>query len=333
MTFESIKKQAMRLVFVVTGSTLLVSCAGAPPVSKSVSVDHGSATITMKAARGPVGLLLRQIAAEYPVDVVLMKGLELGLAGPYDFDKATAGEVLGRIATDMGYEVDARPDYTYLFAPGYETLRRVSLEGLINVSAEGTHVDLAVGSDTPLYSAFILLGHGLGYTLVADNAIAGALCGEIRLRDVSLTSALEALLQSARISTEVVKVESTSTYTILTSTANRWQRGMLLGAVKDSEMEVLERVVRVALPLSQGDPRHIQGRMGAMTLGEVLPELSAQIGLQVRADADILNLPVNPMLLIDLPIGTVLRLFMWQWLVPEFEFTLTENEIRLVRKR
>ena len=321
-----------RVLSILAIPILLPNCASTPP-DASTSEVRPTSVVTTTAERGPVGLLLRDISAEFPMDVVLMNGLELGQAGPYDFDKVSAHDVLQRIADDMGYETHVRPDYVFLYAPGYEALLDLSLEASIDRRAADFRVDIAIGSDTPLYSALALLGHAFAYTLVADNAIAGALCGEIHLRGASLTSALEALLQSARISGDVVRVESTPDYTFLASAGNRPRPPALIDAasVTREGRAILQRRVRVALPTRQNDPQRIEGQLGASTLEEILPELSAQLGERITAEASMAQLPVNPMLLIDLPIETVLELLIGQWLVPDFGYALEGNEIRLRR--
>ncbi len=83
------------------------------------------------------------------------------------------------------------------------------------------------------------------------------------------------------------------------------------------------------LPFPQDDPEHLRGRIGASTLGEVLEGLSEQIGVPVTADARMLRLPVNPAVMTDVRIATVLELLIRQWLVPEFAYAVDDTGIRL----
>ena len=219
----------------------------------------------------------------------------------------------------------------FVFAPGYEALRDVSVrEGLDKQIAE-LRVDVAFGADTPLYSALALLGHTLGHTVIADNAIAAALCGEIRLKDVPLGAALDALLQSARVSRESFHVESTPDYTFVASTSNVGGRPLLLGedSLTDEQVAMLGREVRVMLPFPQDDPEHLQGRIGASTLGEVLEGLSEQLGVPVTADANMHRLPVNPAVMTNVRVATALDLLIRQWLVPEFAYAVDDTGIHL----
>ena len=314
----------------VLASFLLLGCATTPEDRRTGDSDE-AAERGLDIERGPVGLVFRELSEASSLNVVLMNGLELGQAGPYHFEKRSAAAAILEIARDMGYEIHDGPQYIFVFAPGYETLRDVSLSGAIDEQVAGLRADVAFGADTPLYSALALLGHTLGHTVIADNAIAGALCGEIRLKDVPLGTALEALLQSARISRDSFHVESTPDYTFVLSTGNIGRRTLLHGkdALTDEQAAMLGREVRVTLPFPQDDPQHLRGRIGASTLGGVLEGLSQQLGITVTADERMHRLPVNPVVMTNVRVATAIELLIRQWLVPEFVYSVDDTGIRL----
>ena len=92
---------------------------------------------------------------------------------------------------------------------------------------------------------------------------------------------------------------------------------------------MLGREVRVMLPFPQDDPEHLQGRIGASTLGEVLEGLSDQLGVPVTADANMHRLPVNPAVMTNVRVATALDLLIRQWLVPEFAYAVDDTGIHL----
>lgn len=281
----------------------------------------------------PVGIAIREFSERTTQGIVLMNGLELALAGPYSFDNRPAESIVRSIAGDLGYGVHRTEGYLFLYAPGYEALLEAPLENRLVDAARARRADLAFGANTPLYSAFGLLGRTLGHTIVGDNAIASAPCGEINLHDVPLETALSALLQSARIGAAAIRVESTPEYTFLTSVANVAPASLLLNEDPDDEAQrrLLQRRTTVNLLFPRGNEAHIVGRMGASTLGEVLPSLSEQLGVPVTADPLMNGLPINPTAIANVTVETALMLVIRQWLVPEFGYEISDGAIHLRR--
>ena len=309
---------------------LVAGCASTPEGDNQGS-SSGTEGITLELERGPVGLSVREVSEVSSLNVVMMNGLELAQTGPYRFQKREPRAAIGDIARDLGYKIHEAPHYMFLYAPGYEVLRDVVVEDRLDAGIAGLRADVAFGADTPLYSGLALLGLTLEHTIVADNAIAGAVCGEIHLKDVPLAAALEALLQSARVGQDSFYIESTPDYTFLASVNNRRRPQLLTNeaSLTEEQRVTLGRRVSVTLPFPQGDPKHLQGHIGASTLGEVLDALSEQLGLQVTSDASMHRLPVNPVVMRKVPIETVLELIIRQWLVPEFGYELDGAGIRL----
>lgn len=315
---------------VALASIVILGCTSTPEAGRP-AISNEAVENAIDIERGPVGLAFRELSEAFSINVVLMNGLELGQAGPYHLEKDAPAAAIREIADDLGYEIHDAPHYIFVFAPGYEALRDVSVSAGIDKEIAGLRVDVAFGADTPLYSALALLGHTLGHTVIADNAIAAALCGEIRLKDVPLGAALDALLQSARVSRESFYVESTPDYTFVASTSNVAGRPLLLGedSLTDEQVAMLGRDVCVMLPFLQDDPEHLQGRIGASTLEEVLEGLSEQLGVLVTADANMHRLPVNPAVMTNVRVATALDLLIRQWLVPEFAYAVDDTGIHL----
>lgn len=309
---------------------LFVGCASTP-TGDTQEGPGGAEAITLDLERGSVGLALREVSKASSLNVVLMNGLELAQTGPYRFEDREPRAAVGDIARDLGYEIHEAPAYVFVYAPGYEVLRNVVVADRLDGRAAELRADVAFGADTPLYSGLALLGHTLGHTIVADNAIGATACGEIRLRDVPLATALEALLQSARVSRDSFYVESTPDYVFLASVNNKPRPQLLINeeALTEEQRRTLGRRVSVTLPFPQGDPEHMQGRIGASTLGEALDTLSEQLGLPLTADARMHKLPVNPVVMRDVSIETALELIIRQWLLPEFGYEFDGAGIHL----
>ena len=324
---------ASLFVLITLASTGLAGCASTPDESPAENrvADSLAATVTFEFERGPVGLAMRELAEMSSISVVLMKGLELAQTGPHSFLDRPPESIVRKIARGLGYEVHQAPQYLFVFAPGYEALLEIDLEGLLADEVAGRRAEVAFGADTPLYSGLGLLGYTLGHTFVADNAVAGALCGELRLRDVSIAAALTAMLQSARLSEGSFRVESTADYVFLSSVANvsgpRFSGDR--AALTTEQQSMLGRRVSLMLPVREEDPGHIQGHRGASTLGEVLLELSAQLEITITADPIMHRLPLNPVIISDTPIETAMDLIIRQWLIPEFFFEVAGTGIRL----
>ena len=157
---------------IVLASFVLLGCASTPE-GGSPEISEDALGVTLDIERGPVGLAFRELSEASSLNVALMNGLELGQAGPYHFEKRALEAAIREIAHDLGYEIHDAPHYIFVFAPGYEALRDVSVSGRLDERVAELRVDVAFGADTPLYSALALLGHTLGHTVIADNAIAG----------------------------------------------------------------------------------------------------------------------------------------------------------------
>lgn len=329
----SVAGSTVGVALIALASIFVTGCASTSSDSSAYGSDSSPvpATVTLELERGPVGFALRELTQLSSINLVLMNGLELAQTGPHSFRERPAESVVREIARGLGYEIYEAPHYLFVFAPGYEALLEVNVEGLLASQTSELRAEVAFGADTPLYSGLALMGHALGHSFVADNAVAGALCGELRLHDVPIAAALTAMLQSARMNVGSFRIESTADYTFLSSVANvsgpRFSGDK--ASLSEGQRAMLGRRVSLMLPHREDEPGHIQGRLGASTLGEILPELSAQLGIPVTADRNMLRLPINPVAITMLPTETVLDLIIRQWLVPEFVYEIDGEGIRL----
>jgi hypothetical protein len=279
--------------------------------------------------------IVASVAEKEAGNLVLMNGIQDKLIAAPEFDKAHFQQTAERLAASGGCIVKAFPDYTFIYPAGYEALLSVSLAGKLDEAHQAMRVPLTLGFDTPLYAAFALLGRALNTTIVGDQIITAAKAGSMTFGEIPLQSALEALLQSARVVNEGFEVESSPGYVFIYSKQNAARGSMLLNADKltPEQNAALDAHVNVILPSQTGDAANLKLMYGAQTLHAILPELSKQLKMNVTAEPEILRLPVTTVLLRDLPIRTAMDLFIRQWPIPRYGYEFVNNEIHLVVRK
>lgn len=278
-----------------------------------------------------LGTIGRELGASSEKGIVLMYGIEERIVGPYDLDDAKYGVIVRRLAADADCEVLEKPNYFFVYPPGYARLADLSLHGTLHARYRQSTVAVALGAGTPLHQAFAILGQATETTIVADNAIAAARTGELALDTLPLDDALEAILQSARVPSNVFRLESTEEFIFIRSTGNRHPKN-LLWMEEDMTQDLqpsLERRVDLTLPnrSAYGSPPRFD--TDARPLRSVLASLSEQLGLRVEIDPALGQLPVNPVVMNDVRIGTAMELLIRQWLRPDFIYEVTDTGLRL----
>lgn len=289
---------------------------------------------TVHIERGPLGLALRRISRETGANLVLMSGVEEFRTGPFDFQNKTPAIMVKEAIAPAEYNTYLGTHYTFVAPPGYEALNAWEMGNRLAELNRDNRVDFFIGGGTPLYSALALLGHSLSVTLVADNAIAESLAGEINLHGATLDTALEALLRSCRIVPGTVNIETGPGYAFIYSKSNSMAANPMLntGSLPGAIATKLSSPVSFTLPQAITSTSEIQGRRGATPLQEVLPTLRAQLGIPVTATADAGRLPVNPMAVRGVTAMTALDLVVRQWLVPAFGYEVTESGVHFRRR-
>jgi hypothetical protein len=299
----------------------------APPAVESLK----DIRVTYQQQTGRLGNTVRAIGQQHP-GLVLMAGLENREAGRAKFAHATMDEVARALAKSTDCAVQSTPNYHYLFAPGYEVLRDLSLMNRLHPRYNAVRARIAFGHGTELYTLLKLLSQGVDITVVADNAVAAAQSGEIALGEIPLQESLEAVLKSARVTG--VEVVSTEDYIFLYSKGRPLPHANLLqgDTLDDYARDFLESRVSVYLPEPPADRQRLDIEEGARPLGEILESLSAQLGVTVVAEAAIKRIPVNPVALNNVTVAQAMDLIIWQWLASDFGYQLTSDRL-VIRQR
>ena len=279
--------------------------------------------------RQPLGIIVRDLAQRSNSGMVLMNGLEAVIVPEFSVDDENASQAFRRLSDQTNLAMQSTTHYDFAYDRTYEALTTLSLDDVIPAEYANVRVDLAIGSDTPVFSALALIGHSTGLTLVADNAIGAAACGEMRLTNIPLTQALEALLQSARIPRANVRVLASDDYIFLASPAHRMRRELLAGA--DDTRPILDESVSLSLLVYTGADGQVSSQLGASPLGTILPELSLQLGIPIEATDELRSLPVNPVVINNVPRSMALNLIVRQWMIPAFQYEVREGKVLLRR--
>ena len=326
----------LRILFYLLTPLIVAAVAGCATVPNeqetaeaSPPAADGEVTYTSQNAR--LGDTIRRVGAAGG-SVVLMGGLEEESLGEVDFSQAEPQAVVSQLSDRADLAVEVTPNYSFLFPAEYQALTNVSLEGQLHSAHEGIETQIAFGSRTPLFMALAWISQATGVTIVADNEVAEARTGEIALGNMPLSTALEALLKSARVAN--FYVDSTEEYIFLYSGNQGHQTDMLLNrpALDEHQEAILEQRVTVYLPESPTRPNEIRMLPGATPLAEVLPSLSSQLGVRVVAEPGLEELPVNPAVFRDVPVSTAMDLLIRQWLRPEYGYHVAHDRL-VIRRR
>lgn len=282
---------------------------------------------------GSLVSFIRQFAQTTDQNVVLMNGLEVVQLEPYTFEDTPPAEILERVAADANLILHQTPHYTFLLANGYEQLTALDLADELDPSFGNRKANVGFGADTPLYAALALLSYSMKTTIVADNIVAGANCGEVELSDVPLSVALQAIFQSARITQGAFRIQSGDSVTFFYAPQNKLRTGLLVNRADAGAdaLRLLEQRVTLSLPSAPDNPEHLRGYTGAVPLQQCVESLSKQLGVRIMTDADTAQLPVNPSVIVDVPLKTALALIIHQWPVPDFGYEVLPGGIRFVR--
>lgn len=328
------------LAFILLPCCLWASCATKsekPPKrsnsSHSVRTDAElPSRLKLSLKDTTLGLAVRQAGLETGGRFAVMNGLENLPIDRIAFNNADFDAVAKKLSEKTGCAVQQCPSYYFLFWPGYESLTEVSFA---DVAAQRfiQPVDrVAFGSGIPLYAVFAWLSQALHTTIIADNAVAEAQCGEIALRDVPLAQGVEAIVKTARLVD--TRVECTEHYMFIRAKDNRNPQSCLLSpeTLNERQRAHLEARTTVILPRPPDTPRRIEIEPGAAKLAESLPTLSQQLGVPVVAEDDLSDFPVNPAAFMDVPVRVVMDLLIRQWLAPEFGYQFTSDRI-VIRRR
>lgn len=321
-----------KVVFEPNSSTLPEPGAPALPHAAAPKEPFQQPRVTIKLPATTLGTAVREIGESAKPSLVLMNGLENSVLGARSFRNESFDKVVSSLADEARLKIQRCPSYVFLYPAGYEPLESVTVSGKLDPAFDIGIQGMAFGSGLRLYTVFSWVSLALNITIIADDSIADARCGELVLGNVPLADALDAILKSAR----VVKfaVDSTGEYVFIYTPENKSAASQLLNedALSDAHKAFLEKRINVFLPRQPEEGQSVEMALGPMPLGDVLPSLSRQLSVKVVAEKGLEGLPVNPAVLRGVRAKTALDLIVRQWLEPDYGYQVVQDRV-VIRKR
>lgn len=276
-----------------------------------------------------LGGAVRAMAERHGGSLAVMNGLETRPLGRVSLNQVAFDRVVEGWAREVNGAIQKTPNYYFLYPSGFEVLTQLSLVERLHPRYDDIREPIIFGAGMRLFTLGKWMSEALSITIVMDQVIGDANCGEITMGSVPLTASIEALLKSARI--PEVQIDSTEDYIFIAQPGAWLGRPTLLneGALTQRQREYLEQRLTLRLPNASRDWPSAELALGAQPLGELLDTLSQQLGITVVADAAVRSLPVNPMVMHDVTVRTALDLLIWQWPVPEFGYHFASDRIVL----
>lgn len=333
--FQTFRIAMIALVY----SSVIAGCATAPENGRETATaaaapGRPAERVSFRQESGALGAAVRAVGEQCGGGIVLMAGLEEHPVGAIKIQKSPYEALVRRIADEAGLLIESNPDYSFLYPAGYESLAPLGIGDALNPVYAEVWVSASFGAGTKMYNVLALLGHMLRLTIVADNAVAETVCGEMSLAEAPLARALEAILKSARLRPDAIAVESTDEYIFIRSSANQQPESALLNAdaLTEEQQQVLDKRVTVYLPDATPADGHVYVYRSGKSVRGAIGTLSRQINLGVYADEPLQALPVNPVVMNNVRVHTALDLLVRQWPLPEFGYELRDDGIHLRRR-
>ena len=290
--------------------------------------------ITLQQEASVLNLTVREISEQYGGGLVVMNGVGTLPLPPLEFKNAKYDKVVRALAKATGLKLYRSGFYYFLYPKGYESLLDVSLPE----AAATRYVDATAGfsfaENTRLFNAFALLGHGLGMTIIADNAVGNSRSGEISLAEVPFADGLAALLRSARLDSSAYRVEATEEYLFLYSAANAQSMDKLANpaALSQEERNLLDKKVDIILPKPLGGGNLVPFHSSATRMKGILDALSRQLGIAATVEKEVAEFPVTPCVMTQVRVRTAMSLLLRQWLDPRYVYELREGTLHIRRQ-
>ncbi len=270
---------------------------------------------------------VRQVGRDIGGSLVLMNGIGEAALPPATLADAPFRSYVAELAAAAGCTYAELPHYYLIHPPGYETLTTFDLTPKVDARYHDMATAVALAEHTPLYSAFLLMGYGLGITIIGDNGVADSLCGEVALAQTPLVPALEAVLASARVAPNAIAVTSTPEFIFLATAGNDAPLDCYLGP--EPAHEVLSKHLDLILPHPPQGEGQLPAYRRPFRLARVLSSLSAQIGMPVEVQAELRDFPVNPCAMKDVSLRTALNLLVRQWPLDRFGYECDGKRVYL----
>ncbi|HRK34150.1 MAG TPA: hypothetical protein PLJ47_06100 [Candidatus Hydrogenedentes bacterium] len=291
-----------------------------------------SGRVTIEKSIETAGNVVRAIGTQAGGNIVLMNGVENRMLYDIELKRESVADSIAIVAAGSGLIVNDTPQYVFLIPEGYEQLLNLSLAGRIDQRYANITTDATFGSGLPLFTVFMWMGYALDISIVADNSVGEERCGELALQQVPVEIALEAILKSARV--VALAADSTPEYIFFGTPANQNPASLLLdeASLTEQQRALLDKQVSLALPRPLRTGERMELPMHASKLGDILPALSEQLGVQVVAEKGLLSFPVNPIHLHKVRVRTAMDLLLRQWLEANYGYQVTKDRIVIRRK-
>jgi len=319
----------LQCIATLLATAMLVSCATSTsqtPRDEARPAASRATEITLDQGPRSLSETIRAVGEQYGGSVVAMHGIGQETVPSLALRRSTQHRYVTALAQAVGVELHNAGPYFFLYPDQrYAPLLDLSLAGQLPAAFDTTKVSLALGDGTQLFNALAILSNSLRVSLVADNAVADARCGELVLTDVSLRTCLEALLQSARVSPGNLAVHQGPSHALFAARGRAIPASYLVGAEPGPASTVgnaLAREVRVTLPRFVPEDKAVPVYDGPVELGTVLATLSSQLGFTVQARGDASTLPINPCALYGVSARVALDLIVGQWLTDAYGYTI-----------
>ena len=331
----------MKKLVLLAMCALAAGCVSGGPRDEPIPVESAD-PVALIEARPVVNLewgrdqtlgdIMQRVANEVGGSLVLMNKLENRAVAPMKFKGTPYKQFVRKIAETVGCKVQETEYYYFVYPEEYSALTGVSVTPKLAPEQAAMTAAMAFGFDTPMFEALALLGDTLGCTLVADNLIADTTCGPLTLAPAPLGDALDILLKSARIPPGAFEIETGPAYVFIRGPQNPAPADTRLGDRSPEANALLAKRVDVTLPSSMRATGGMEVPPGAAKLRDVLADLSLQLEISVLADKGLGELPVNPVVLRDVPAGTAIDLLIRQWPVAKFGYEVRDGRIVIVRR-
>jgi hypothetical protein len=297
-----------------------------PPSFPKASFSHEAA---------PLGDMIRKIGQDIGGGIVALSGLEERSVPALSLQGSSYQSLVQQLAAAVECKAAPLSHAWFIYPEPYEALLQVSLEGRLHERFAAMNASIAFGAKTRLSNVFAVLSESLGTTIVADNYLAEAACGELFMEKAPLQTVLEAVLMSARIPAQEIAVDCTDEYLFIASLRNTAPKTALLSdenSLSPAQKALLERVVDVVLPDAGENPVQSAFAAKAAKLQDVLTPLTRQMNIEVAAKRALAAVPIYPCTMHKVRIRTAMDLIIRQWPLATFGYEVTENQL-LIRPR
>lgn len=287
--------------------------------------------ITFTHAPAPAGDVLRALGEQAGGGFVLMSGLEERAVPAVNFKQEPYDRAMTLLAESIPSVCTSTPHYYLILPADYGALQDVVLEDKLDPLYREIKAGAVFGAKTPLFAVFSALSASLNITILADNYIAESPCGELHLPELPLPVILAAILQSARIGAGAFTLESTPEYIFFRAPRNEHPPSVRIESSPPppDAQALLDKRVSVTLPPLPETQNQFVIASESIPLHDVLYPLTEQLGIEIVAQRQLADIPVNPCVFRNVRLSTALDLLIRQWPLAQFGWELQSGRILL----